>query len=233
MCFCSCMLLLCASLPSSCIIVGVLLNLLIVFFNKKTAEVETVASVVRLEAPEVKSLAEALKPRSQNNLSRSSSIGVLNQKKIRYDLLMLSLFTFKSLPLLQALEEQGGRISTDRSPMRPTIASINKMTPRALKRKSSLSQAASTGEEYSPSASPLSHPTFFSNCASPDLLRNGHGNFHGSSDWRPGIDRDGRNTSSTDVALLSNSRMMVVLRIINYIRLYNQIFYFHHYCEYV
>ena len=39
--------------------------------------------------------------------------------------------------------EEGGRGGPV---MRPTISSMNKMTPRALKRKSSLSQAASTGE---------------------------------------------------------------------------------------
>ncbi|XP_047496658.1 WD repeat-containing protein 62-like isoform X3 [Penaeus chinensis] len=58
--------------------------------------------------------------RSHSSLSRSSSIGVLNQTG-----------------------EDGSR--SDR-PMRPTIASINKMTPRALKRKASLSQAVSTGD---------------------------------------------------------------------------------------
>lgn len=41
--------------------------------------------------------------------------------------------------------EDGSR--SDR-PMRPTIASMNKMTPRALKRKASLSQAVSTGKLY-------------------------------------------------------------------------------------
>ncbi|XP_066973232.1 uncharacterized protein [Macrobrachium rosenbergii] len=58
--------------------------------------------------------------RSHSSLSRSSSIGVLNQSG-----------------------EEGSR--SDR-PMRPTIASMNKMTPRALKRKASLSQAVSTGD---------------------------------------------------------------------------------------
>ncbi|XP_069193391.1 mitogen-activated protein kinase-binding protein 1 isoform X4 [Procambarus clarkii] len=58
--------------------------------------------------------------RSYSSLSRSSSIGVLNQT--------------------------GEDISRSERPMRPTIASMNKMTPRALKRKASLSQAVSTGD---------------------------------------------------------------------------------------
>ncbi|XP_076039679.1 WD repeat domain 62 [Oratosquilla oratoria] len=64
--------------------------------------------------------------RPQSSLARSSSIGVLNH-----------------------MAEDGTRNNSsvsERSPMRPTISSINKMTPRALKRKSSLSQAVSIGD---------------------------------------------------------------------------------------
>ncbi|XP_045134838.1 uncharacterized protein LOC123518200 isoform X3 [Portunus trituberculatus] len=55
-----------------------------------------------------------------SSLSRSSSIGVLNQT--------------------------GEDNSRGERTMRPTISSMNKMTPRALKRKASLSQAVSTGD---------------------------------------------------------------------------------------
>ncbi|KAK8387938.1 hypothetical protein O3P69_020086 [Scylla paramamosain] len=55
-----------------------------------------------------------------SSLSRSSSIGVLNQT--------------------------GEDNNRGERTMRPTISSMNKMTPRALKRKASLSQAVSTGD---------------------------------------------------------------------------------------
>lgn len=78
----------------------------------------------------------------QNSLSRAGSMGVLNNS------------------------EDGRPASGGRSLTRPTVASINKMTPRALKRKSSLSQAVSAGDirhmhddSSSEDASPSEHKT--------------------------------------------------------------------------
>ncbi|XP_069943226.1 uncharacterized protein Wdr62 isoform X3 [Cherax quadricarinatus] len=86
--------------------------------------------------------------RSHSSLSRSSSIGVLNQT--------------------------GEDTSRSERPMRPTIASMNKMTPRALKRKASLSQAVSTGDIRQ------FHEDSSSEDASPSEHKNSRSRNHGS-----------------------------------------------------
>ncbi|XP_042204556.1 mitogen-activated protein kinase-binding protein 1-like isoform X9 [Homarus americanus] len=87
-------------------------------------------------------------PGRSHSLSRSSSIGVLNQT--------------------------GEDNSRSERPMRPTIASMNKMTPRALKRKASLSQAVSTGDIRQ------FHEDSSSEDASPSEHKNTRSRTHGS-----------------------------------------------------